>query len=206
MKKETPVSLIHRKGESAMSTKSNNTKKNIIDASMQLFANKGYLAITMKDICDCCGLSRGGVYRHFSSTKEIFIAILNRDIGDDRNAVKQAIDQRVPAKVIFEHYLAHEKNAIFSDNKGLFFATHEFAFAESEQRAYFDKRVELSVDLLSTLFRYGQETGEFKNFDISVVATHIIYFFDGLKTSSSVLTITEEMVDQQLNIIKEMVI
>jgi AcrR family transcriptional regulator len=194
------------KGESAMSTKGNNTKQNIIDASMQLFANKGYLAITMKDICDRCGLSRGGLYRHFSSTKDIFIAMLDRDIDDDRNAVKQAISQRVPAKVIFEHYLAHERNAIFSNNKGLFFATHEFAFAESEQRAYFDKRVELSVDLLSTLFRYGQETGEFKNFDISVVATYIIYFFDGLKTSSSVLTITEEMVDQQLNSIKEMVI
>ena len=200
------MSLIYRKGESAMSTKSNNTKKNIIDASMQLFANKGYLAITMKDICDRCGLSRGGLYRHYSSTKEIFIAMLDRDIGDDRNAVKQAFDQRVPAKVIFEHYLAHEKNAIFSDNKGLFFATHEFAFVESEQRAYFDKRVELSVDLLSSLFRYGQETGEFKNFDITNVATHIIYFFDGLKTSSSVLTITEEMVNQQLNIIKEMLI
>lgn len=189
-----------------MPTKGNNTKQNIIDASMQLFANKGYLAITMKDICDRCGLSRGGLYRHFSSTKEIFIAMLDRDIDDDRNTVKRAISQRVPAKVIFEHYLAHERNAIFSDNKGLFFAAHEFAFAESDQRTYFDKRVELSIDLLSTLFRYGQETAEFKNFDISVVATHIIYFFDGLKTSSSVLTITEEMVDQQLNVIKEMVI
>lgn len=94
----------------------------------------------------------------------------------------------------------------FSDNKGLFFATHEFAFAEPEQRAYFDERVKLSVDLLGNLFRYGQENGEFKHFDISVVAAHIIYFFDGLKTSSSVLTVTEEIVDQQLNIIKEMVI
>lgn len=159
-----------------MSTKGTNTKQNIIDASMQLFSKKGYLAITMKDICDCCGLSRGGLYRHFSSTKEIFIAMLDRDIDDDRNAVKRAISQRVPAKVIFEHYLAHERNAIFSDNKGLFFATHEFAFVESEQRAYFDKRVELSVELLSILFRYGQETGEFKNFDVSVVAMHIIYF------------------------------
>lgn len=189
-----------------MSTKGNNTRQNIIDASMQLFASKGYRSITMKDLCDICGLSRGGLYRHFSSTKEIFIAMLDRDINGDRNAVQKAISQRVPAKVIFEHYLAHEKNAIFSDNKGLFFATHEFAFAESEQRAYFDKRVELSVDLLSTLFRYGQETGEFKKFNISAVAAHIIYFFDGLKTSSSVLTITNEMADQQLDIIKEMVI
>ncbi|KLU58712.1 putative HTH-type transcriptional regulator YfiR [Peptococcaceae bacterium CEB3] len=189
-----------------MSTKGTNTKQNIIGASMQLFAKKGYLAVTMKDICDRCGLSRGGLYRHFSSTKEIFIAMLDRDIDDDRNAVKRAISQRVPAKVIFEHYLAHERNAIFSDNRGLFLATHEFAFVEPEQRAYFDKRVELSVELLSTLLLYGQEAGEFKNFDVSVVAMHIIYFFDGLKTSSSVLTITEEMVDQQLNIIKEMVI
>ncbi|WP_019850178.1 TetR/AcrR family transcriptional regulator [Desulfitobacterium sp. PCE1] len=189
-----------------MSNKSNTTKKKIIDSSVQLFADKGYQVITMKDICDSCGMSRGGVYRYFSSTKEIFIAMLDRDIDDDIKAVKQAIEKKVPAKVIFDNYLDHEKNAIFSDNRGLFFATHEFAFAEPEQRAYFDKRIELSVDLLGDLFRYGQETGEFKDFDISAVATHIIYFFDGLKTSSSVLTVTEEMVDQQLKIIKEMVV
>ncbi|MDQ7096581.1 TetR/AcrR family transcriptional regulator [Desulfosporosinus sp. PR] len=189
-----------------MSNKSNNTKKNIIDASLQLFADKGYQVVTMKDICDRCGLSRGGLYRYFSSTKELFIAMLDGDIDDDIKAVKQAIEQKVPAKVIFEHYLDHEKNAIFSDNKGLFFAAHEFAFAEPEQRAYFDKRVALSVDLLGNLFRYGQETGEFKHFDSSIVAAHIIYFFDGLKTSSSVLTVNEEMVDQQLTIIKGMVI
>lgn len=67
----------------------------------------------MKDICDCCGMSRGGVYRYFSSTKEIFMAMLDMDIDDDINAVKQAIEKKIPAKVIFDHYLDHEKNAIF---------------------------------------------------------------------------------------------
>ena len=186
--------------------KSDITKKNIIDASAQLFADRGYQAVTMKDVCDRCGLSRGGVYRYYASTKEIFLDMLDRSINDDINAVKQAIEKNVPAKVIFDYYLNHEKNEIFCDNRGLYFATHEFAFAELEQRSYFNKRLELSVDLLGSLFRYGQETGEFKYFNILIVATHIIYFFDGLKTSSSVLAVTKEMVDQQLSIIKEMVI
>lgn len=203
-KNDIRVAFIERRLK--VSNKGNNTKNNIIDASIQLFSNKGYQVVTMKDICDCCNMSRGGVYRYFSSTKEVFLAILDRDIDDDIKAVKEAMEGKVPAKVILEHYLDYEKNAIFSENKGLFFATHEFAFAEPEQRAYFDKRLEASVVLLSNLFRYGQETGEFKHFNIAAVATHIIYFFDGMKTSSSVLTVSEEIVEQQIQLIKEMVI
>ena len=188
-----------------MSTKGEATKSNIIESSKRLFSQKGYLAVTMQDICDCCSLSRGGLYRYFSSTKEIFIAMLEQDIEDNSKAVKKAIREKVSAKVIFEHYLGHERNEVFSDTRGLYFAIHEFAFVESEYRAYFDKRVEKSVDILSTLFRYGQETGEFKVFNVTDIATHIIYFFDGLKTSSSVLTITEEIIDKQINIVKEIV-
>lgn len=189
-----------------MSEKGNSTRNHIIDVSMGLFAEKGYQVVTMKDICDSCALSRGGLYRHFSSTKEIFIALLDRDIDDDIRAMKQAIEEKAPARTILEHYLEHEQEAIFSEYKGLFFATHEFAFAEPDQRAYFDNRLALSVDLLCCLFQYGQDTGEFKQFDVPALAAHIIYFFDGFKTSSSVLTVTKELVDQQINILKEMIV
>jgi TetR/AcrR family transcriptional regulator, cholesterol catabolism regulator len=160
----------------------------------------------MKDICEACNLSRGGLYRYFSSTKEIFIAILEKDINANLLTLEHSLSQKASAKAVFFAYLNQEKEALFSPYNGLYFAIHEFAFLESDQRIYLDKRLRDSLDILGILFKYGQETGEFKNFDIEVVANHILYFFDSLKTSSSVLTITEEIVEKQINLIKELVI
>jgi TetR/AcrR family transcriptional regulator, cholesterol catabolism regulator len=189
-----------------MIKKRDKTKQIIIDTSEKLFAQKGYAIITMKDICEACNLSRGGLYRYFSSTKEIFIAMLEKNINDNRFALEHSLSQKVSAKAVFFSYLNQEKDAIFSPYNGLYFAIHEFAFLESDQRIYLDKRLKDSLEILGALFKYGQETGEFKNFDIEVVANHILYFLDSLKTSSSVLTITEEMVEKQMNLIKELVI
>lgn len=186
--------------------KSKITKNKIIDAASQLFAEKGYQAITMKDICEKSGLSRGGVYRYFSSTKEVFLAMLDSDMNDDTEKVEQAIQNKVCALVILDHYLDHEKGIIFGENRGLYYAMHEFAFAEPDQRQYFDGRVKRSLALIGKIFKYGQDSGAFKNFDIPSTALHVIYFFNGMKTSASILTITEEMVNQQLKIVKEMIV
>lgn len=185
--------------------KSEVTRNRIIDAALQLFAEKGYQAITMKDICEKSGLSRGGVYRYFSSTKEVFLALLDRDLKDDTAEVEQAIRSQVSAHVILGHYFEHEKGIIFGAHRGLYYAMHEFAFAEPDQRQYFDNRVKESVKLVGKMFQYGQDSGVFKEFDVPSTALHIIYFFNAMKTSSSILTITEEMVNEQIRILKEMI-
>lgn len=51
-----------------MSLKGEKTKQDIREKAYQLFAEKGFKAVTMKDICELTGLSRGGLYRHYEST------------------------------------------------------------------------------------------------------------------------------------------
>ena len=59
-----------------MNSKKEHTREMILKASYGLFASEGFNKITMKDVCDVTGLSRGGLYSHFSGTKELFEAIL----------------------------------------------------------------------------------------------------------------------------------
>ena len=51
-----------------MSLKGEKTKQDIREKAYQLFAEKGFKDVTMKDICELTGLSLGGLYRHFEST------------------------------------------------------------------------------------------------------------------------------------------
>ncbi|TBL72647.1 TetR/AcrR family transcriptional regulator [Paenibacillus thalictri] len=53
--------------------KGEKTKTHIIMKSAELFNQKGYAATTMQDIMDATGLTKGGLYRSFSSKDDIAI-------------------------------------------------------------------------------------------------------------------------------------
>lgn len=187
-------------------TKGDKTRQFIIETSIPLFSEKGYTAVSMKDICERCQMSRGGVYRHFSSTKEIFSELLRSDLELNKSIVEENIGKGISAVKILNAYFKQEIEAIYSENNGLFFAIHEFAFAESDQQSALNKHVEDSIGVLESLFRYGQSSGEFKSFDPKVVATHVIYFMDSLKTSASILSLSHHSLEEQINLLKELII
>ena len=187
-----------------MLTKGDKTKQTIIDKSTQLFSQKGYAAVTMKDVCEICDLSRGGLYRHFASTKEIFLEILNDDKEEMQHQLEQSIKNNAPADFLFEYFLKQHKEIILSNN-GMALAIHEFSFAEKEQSQYMNDRFHIAIELLVQLLEYGQEQGVFKDFDTSIMATHIVFLLDSIETSASTLTIPERMIDNQLNFLKDLV-
>jgi AcrR family transcriptional regulator len=150
-------------------------------------------------------MSRGGLYRHFGSTKEIFIAILNDDKDEMQYQLEQSILKKVPAESLFDYFLEQQKEFIMSKNSGLSMAIYEFAFAHPDQREYMNNRFEVAVKLFTMLLEYGQSDGQFKECDTKTVAINILVFLEGLKTSSTVLTMSEGLIDSQLQFIKDMV-
>lgn len=88
------------KGSDDMSLKGEKTKQDIREKAYQLFAEKGFKAVTMKDICDRTGLSHGGLYRHYVSTEQIFLEIVHKFSDKQKNEVSAKIEQRIPAVTI----------------------------------------------------------------------------------------------------------
>lgn len=54
------------------------SKKKILNAAGEVFAQKGFDAATMQDIMEKCGLSKGAIYHHFKSKEEIMQALGDR--------------------------------------------------------------------------------------------------------------------------------
>ncbi len=50
----------------------NNTKEHILKTSLLLFLQKSYRDVTMKDIVEKTGLSKGAFYHYFTSKEELF--------------------------------------------------------------------------------------------------------------------------------------
>ena len=51
-------------------------KSQIMEAAMKVFTRKGYSNARMDDIVETSGLSKGAIYHHFESKKEIFISLI----------------------------------------------------------------------------------------------------------------------------------
>ena len=62
-----------------MGEKSAQKKKYILDTARKVFVEKGYKSVTMKDIVEACGISRGGLYLYFDSTEQILLEILQME-------------------------------------------------------------------------------------------------------------------------------
>lgn len=49
------------------------TKKQICDAAMELFKESGYENVSIQDICNVCGVTRGAFYHHYKNKDDLLI-------------------------------------------------------------------------------------------------------------------------------------
>ena len=55
----------------------NPSKKKILEHAFNLFLTESYSSVSMQNIQNACGLSRGAIYHHFKSKEEIFGETVN---------------------------------------------------------------------------------------------------------------------------------
>lgn len=60
-----------------MKTKAQLTRQRIMDAALNVFANKGFHDTRMDDIVDQAGSSKGAVYFHFPGKEQLFLALID---------------------------------------------------------------------------------------------------------------------------------
>ena len=54
------------------------TKERILETALALFARSGYLGTSMSDIARELGISKGALYKHYTSKQEILDSIVER--------------------------------------------------------------------------------------------------------------------------------
>ena len=59
------------------------TRERILQAALDLFAQKGYEGVSVSDIAGALGMTKGALYRHYDSKRAIFDSILVRMARQD---------------------------------------------------------------------------------------------------------------------------
>lgn len=75
------------------------TKEKILNAALTLFAKDGYEAVSVSQIADALGITKGALYKHYASKRDIFEHILARmQLADAENAKEHAMPEETVDK------------------------------------------------------------------------------------------------------------
>ena len=64
-----------------MAGKGEQTRRNIVERSLQLFSVKGYFNTSVNDILEATDLTKGGLYGHFASKEDIWYSVYDEAVS-----------------------------------------------------------------------------------------------------------------------------
>ena len=168
-----------------MGQKAERTKEHIRREAGRLFAAKGFQAVTMADICRQTGLSRGGLYRYYANTGQIFSEILWEE-----PSVADRIQRRERADDILADLLSILRQEILDKDSSLSLAVYEYANLGNQD--LFARRRRQAKERWTSLIQYGMETGRFRPVDPDRVSDLILYYYQGLRLWSQALPLDDK--------------
>ena len=154
----------------------------ILEAAMEVFVLNGYANTRMDDIVSQSGLSKGALYHHYPSKKDLFISLIDHwevycfpDFysrnGGDRSASETLLDFSIALIDVFR------------EKKYVFLAEVEF-WALSNRDKEINERSKSLYKKLLTLFELvlqkGVRNGEFKVINTKRIALIILSGFQGI--------------------------
>lgn len=191
-----------------MSLKGDRTKQDIREKAYRLFSDKGFKEVTMKDICELTGLSRGGLYRHYESTEQIFLEIINAFSDRQKKEVYTKIEQHIPATTILEELLSKYATEMIDYKNSFSLAICEFysSPAISKEDNSVIKQYEVSKFTWVELINYGIRTKEFNRVNPESVFNIIIFAYQGVRMYSKLMKIDNNIPAQIINEIKRLLL
>lgn len=178
-----------------MNKRGQETREHIKKCACSLFAEKGFKQVTMKDICEAANISRGGLYCHYESTRQIFQEIIDDMTSKQDDEFDSKMKENQSAVTILDDILDKYKNEMIDSQSSLsiaiyeYFSIHDIA---SQKNTLYEQYL-LSANTWKKLMQYGIDRQEFHAVDISAVFDLIVFSYQGVRMYSKLMPVDKEI-------------
>lgn len=157
-------------------------RKQILEAALTVFSQKGYHATNVSDVAALAGVSQGTIYWYFESKEALFTAALFSFVADFGTEVSAAVEKCETASDKLRA-LARSMEDLARGAEGLFTLFLGY-WASSSSPANTSKFwVDLLTDfkdVLVDIVEEGVQRGEFKPVDAEALVWALLASYDGL--------------------------
>ena len=158
----------------------------ILDAAKSCFLQKGYFATKMDEIAREAGLSKGGVYFHFDSKRQIFRELVQQEYEHNMAFIDEVdagsgdmVDKLMSLGVHFVQLFAEQ-----SEQPRFMAIIGEMALRDEQIRQMLLELQDSYIVRITALIEEGIEAGQFRaNIDARAVAFVLKSLIDGAQAS-----------------------
>ena len=158
------------------------TKNKILDAAFNVFVKNGYKDTTMAHIVRESGLSKGAIYHHYSSKKDLFISLIDHwEVYSFPDFYSGGSSQETASMTL--QRFADVVYATFNEKPHIFLAEIEF-WALANKDKEINARSKILYDKILKLFELvlskGIRNNEFRKIDTKIIAIELLSVFQGI--------------------------
>lgn len=179
----------------------------ILKNAKQVFIKNGFHNVTMKDIIEECGISRGGVYLYFTSVDEIFKEVIKEHNQTKLESVKMAIQETSDFHELVNSFFDSQKERLLHMENSLMLAQYEFFFAHKTEYStdYFFSAFQNSKSMVYEVLKFGAKKGCLHENAVDALSDNIMLVLEGLGTLAMSCGVSEEMLTRQFDFIKHVI-
>jgi len=151
------------------------TRKQILDASLRLFSERGFARTTVRDIARQAGITDAAIYYHFESKRVLLEALVEERgfLSSLQNLARLQADAPLQETL---HWIARGAISIMDENRDfLRLIIMEGLGGDEAALEQYDRLLGLWESALSSVLRRYQDKGDLTGNSVETVARHIIY-------------------------------
>ncbi|AXT62776.1 TetR/AcrR family transcriptional regulator [Aquimarina sp. AD10] len=144
-------------------------KQEIINAAAILFKEKGYSAVTMRDLAKAMGIKAASLYNHIQSKQEILSTIIidlaeefttgmNQIANSDQNAIQK-----------LQNIINLHIDVTLRNSDGLASLNNDWMHLEEENLQYFEKMRHEYEESFRNIVYKGVDKGDIKSYNIEIM-------------------------------------
>ncbi|MBO1304973.1 TetR/AcrR family transcriptional regulator [Enterococcus sp. 669A] len=179
----------------------------ILKSARKVFAKKGLIDVTMKDIIDACGISRGGIYLYFDSVDEIFIETVKQRNSRKFDSIRSAIKENQPFDELLDSYFnSHKKRLLDTINDSMLRAMYEYYFTHKSDadREFQQAQMGATKQTISEILELGIQQGVLESKPLDLLAENFMFVIEGLSVLALIGDISEAQIDRQFSLMKSL--
>ncbi len=144
-------------------------KEEIIRAASILFKEKGYSAVTMRDLAKAMGIKAASLYNHIQSKQEILSTIIIDLAEEFTNGMNQIVTSDKNATEKLENIISLHIDVTLRNSDGLASLNNDWMHLEEENLQYFEKMRQDYEESFRDIVKKGIEEKEIKSFNVEII-------------------------------------
>ncbi len=144
-------------------------KQEIINAASILFKEKGYSAVTMRDLAAAMGIKAASLYNHIQSKQEILSTIIINLAEEFTTGMNEIAKSNETAIQKLEKIIGLHIDVTLQNADGLASLNSDWMHLEENNLIYFEKMRQDYEDNFRNIVKDGVVNKEIKNYDIEII-------------------------------------